>query len=413
MKEKKEYWLYVEPYCFIMKNKKQCLIFNSLSSSKIVQNKIGIIKEILNQLSNEDNMNCIKINEEQLKNKEVLSFVKELRDNFSGDIIETSLCSTKPIIVPSELKLQKNVDVFYEEKKDGIDILNYLSEISIQINSICDLECDCCCYAYKQNLFCTKNNTQLNLNKISQFLNQIKNTAVSNINILGGNIFSYPELLELSTLLKSYPFTTIFHIHYKNIIKYIRKLSWLKNSKNKISLKVTFPLNEKIFKLVREQLINKEISHVWNFFISSINDYEIINEIITIYKLQNIEIIPLVKTDNLQFFKENIYLTQKDIKNISSSKREIFAKKTLNVNDFGKLHIMSDGVVFANVNHPPLGTIDDSIYNLIYQEIKKGISWKRIRNMKPCSDCIYQWLCPSPSNYELTIGQPNLCQIIN
>lgn len=34
---------------------------------------------------------------------------------------------------------------------------------------------------------------------------------------------------------------------------------------------------------------------------------------------------------------------------------------------------------------------------------------KRVQN--PCNACIYQWLCPSPSNYELAIGKPNLCHV--
>ena len=73
--------------------------------------------------------------------------------------------------------------------------------------------------------------------------------------------------------------------------------------------------------------------------------------------------------------------------------------------------IFSDGKVYANVYHEPLGTIDDDIRELIYKEMDKGTSWRRIRDMKPCCDCVYQWLCPSPSNYELAIGKPNLCHV--
>jgi hypothetical protein len=34
-----------------------------------------------------------------------------------------------------------------------------------------------------------------------------------------------------------------------------------------------------------------------------------------------------------------------------------------------------------------------------------------IRNQTPCDDCVYQWLCPSPSDYEIAISRPNLCHV--
>ena len=67
--------------------------------------------------------------------------------------------------------------------------------------------------------------------------------------------------------------------------------------------------------------------------------------------------------------------------------------------------------VDENVNQEALGNINDDIRELIYYELVDGKSWHRIRNQAPCIDCIYQWLCPSPSNYEIAIGRPNLCHV--
>jgi pseudo-rSAM protein len=72
---------------------------------------------------------------------------------------------------------------------------------------------------------------------------------------------------------------------------------------------------------------------------------------------------------------------------------------------------MPDGYVYANVNDLHLGIINDSPYSLVYREFIDGKSWLNIRKQAPCADCIYQWLCPSPSNYETVIGKPNLCHI--
>ena len=73
--------------------------------------------------------------------------------------------------------------------------------------------------------------------------------------------------------------------------------------------------------------------------------------------------------------------------------------------------IFPNGNVYADVNEPPLGTVDDSPLSIVYKEISEGKSWLRIRKQAPCNGCVYQWLCPSPSNYETIIGQQNLCHL--
>jgi pseudo-rSAM protein len=73
---------------------------------------------------------------------------------------------------------------------------------------------------------------------------------------------------------------------------------------------------------------------------------------------------------------------------------------------------MPDVKVYANPYFQALGTIEDDIRELIYKELTEGKSWLRIRDVEPCCNCVYQWLCPSPSDYELAIGKPNLCHII-
>ena len=84
----------------------------------------------------------------------------------------------------------------------------------------------------------------------------------------------------------------------------------------------------------------------------------------------------------------------------------------INKNDFGRLTVLPDDKIYANVNHAEIGVMGkDTIASVLYKEMTEGHSWLRIRDQKPCCDCIYQWLCPSPSNYELAIGKPNLCHV--
>ena len=127
----------------------------------------------------------------------------------------------------------------------------------------------------------------------------------------------------------------------------------------------------------------------------------------------DIRFIPLYNKENLSFFESNIFMEKDDMDKTDLSKNEIFIRQAINTEDFGKLTIMPDGKVYANINAPSLGTIDDSTYSIVYKEFTDGQSWFRLRTQIPCNNCIYQWLCPSPSNYEIVLDRPNLCHVRN
>jgi pseudo-rSAM protein len=121
---------------------------------------------------------------------------------------------------------------------------------------------------------------------------------------------------------------------------------------------------------------------------------------------------PYFDGTNLDFMEQFVYMDEKDMQNIQLTKKEIFAHQVLNTNDFGKIAIDSSGDVYSNINlQKSIGNVSEDIRDIIFREMKSRLSWRRIRNMRPCSECLYQWLCPSPSNHEIAIGKPNLCRI--
>lgn len=130
------------------------------------------------------------------------------------------------------------------------------------------------------------------------------------------------------------------------------------------------------------------------------------------HKIKKYNFRPKYTGNNINFFEENIYLTKDDILSTSISIKDIFSNQSINIYDFGKINIMPNGDAYANINHPSLGNIyTHSIHEIVSKEIEEGKSWFRVRNQEPCCNCIYQWLCPSPSNLEIEIGRPNLCHV--
>ncbi len=122
------------------------------------------------------------------------------------------------------------------------------------------------------------------------------------------------------------------------------------------------------------------------------------------------EFIPVFNGYNRDFFKSNVFLTEKEILRSRLSRREIFAHQALNTYSFGKLSLLPDGKVYAAVGREAIGDMDDTPYSLIVSEMDKNTAWRRTRDMSEgCRTCIYRYLCPSPSPYEEAMETVCIC----
>ena len=406
------YWLYVEPYCFIFTESNKVLVYNTLSYSKDEKILSERLNKIITELKSTKNLYCTEVSKSDLEDISIKSFINALIENYSGDLVDASLSNTKPAIMLPELKLQGQLKDLKKMKNisNGSNILTYLTDILLQINGECQNDCKYCKTAYKQTVFCTKNSQELDIQAINKVIYQIEGTNIRNINITGGNIFYYSELKKLISLLNDTECNINYHIHYKNVVNNIENISWFKNSNSSLTIKVDFPLNEAKIKNVSSVLKSEMVNFSWHFLIASIIEYEKCEAICANYNLENIEISPIID-DNIGFFEEYIYLNKEDIYDVKDSRKDIFAKSILNLNHFGKFIIMSDKHVYANINNKKIGTIEQSFSELVQIELSDGKSWLSYRNKEPCTDCVYQFLCPSPSNYELLLDKPNLCRI--
>ena len=92
---------------------------------------------------------------------------------------------------------------------------------------------------------------------------------------------------------------------------------------------------------------------------------------------------------------------------------KIYARQMINSNYYGRLNIMSNGDVYANVNEKKIGNIkNNSLHKFANNEMIFGKSWRKTRDkIKPCNLCVYKFLCSPISNYEYIIDKNNLCKI--
>ena len=403
----KKYWLRLFPETFLWSKNGQSLIYNAKDKISFKFKNTEFINQITDQLQNLVNLYCIELSEDELKESQVNQLITQIEETSSGEIIEVATGHPKPITLVPFLNIQSDVERIRKDNPMAVGdhILNYLHSVTFVLNgNISTLNPD---WDYQTKA----QEKMLSPAKIITFLNNIENSTVGKVNIISEKIGDYPDFDLLINKLDQIHLKKYFHIPWESfndnllLLKLIQTNQYFLN----VSVKGLF-IPDKIKTIAMAVEGNKK-QVLWQFAITSKPEYEQATTIIEELDLENAEIKPVYTGHNLPFFEDYIFLTEEDLQHPGLNRREIFAHQALNTNDFGKLVVMPDGKIYANLHNKPLGTIDDDIRKLVYKEMDQGASWRRIRNMKPCSDCLYQWLCPSPSNYERAIGKPNLCHV--
>lgn len=394
-----KYWLNLYPDTFIRRRNGVCLLYNAKSGNKKLFKVALSIIPYLDKLEDVDNLYTVEICKTDIDNdSELKHFVEEIISAELGQIVVQDANTPKPISFFPMLNLQKDIERLRREtgRSVGESLTSYLTQVSIFIggdNHHPDND------FYKQVLYPINTDKRLSLDVIEKFTDKLAGTGMRTMNIVG-NIFVHPDFEKLLNLFCRIGVNTNLYIHYSDFIKNRDKENVLHNAGFK--LKLICDNNESV----------EKTDHYNIFYVCSEDEYDRANNIITLLNLESHEIMPVWTGDNEEFFRDNVYLNYEEIMSINISKREIFALQVMNTNFFGKLSLLPDGKVYANINSEALGSVEDSIYRMIYQEMDKVNNWRMTRNdLQPCSECVYSLLCPSISNYECVIGTNNLCNV--
>lgn len=359
---------------------------------------------VANTLLDVNSLYRVLLTEDILQDREVNRWINEAVDKKCGYLIFETDIKNLPVSLKPILKVQDDVDYYKWQHKQGIDgnVIQNLHRLFFYTNGS---EFGNELYG-KQAIYPTTDELTLDMEKIRWFAMNAKSSSfLSDISLIG-NPLRIPKLLETVNELQNICPVTI-HITVQD---YLNELPQIKEWLSIVHFDILVADYNRLEQLM--EVRSKEWNIRYTFFVTSEKEYEIAIRCVDEYSLEEINIIPLYTGTNLSFFEECLYMDEGELQNIALSKREIFVRQTLNIFNFGTLFIKSDGNVYANVNDKPLGAIDESPHNLVYRELTERKSWLGIRDKKPCCDCVYQWLCPSPSNYEMVMDKFNLCHII-
>lgn len=425
IKSQNQYWLFLYPFIHLEIKNDWAVLYNTLNG-KILECKgnPGLIN-ILKKLKTNRNLYVTGLKGEQIISG-LKVFINDLRDLYMGDIIPKKNGSRKPVqfmpvpTIESKFSVTKGISRETKLKLFFKNSLNdYLETLNIFINSNCHLNCRSCGSGYKQFLSCTTRtgNGELPLEDLKNLFNELKGSRVNKVNILGGNIFDYTRFEGLvSALAQETAIQKEYYVHYKNL-DFNASTSVLFSTKNKqrINIIVDFPLNRESLAVSVKKIQGADFDYRLRFIVTDDVDVALCEGFVAKNGIdeETVELVPFFNGNNIEFFKENVFVTKEDIEVSLPTHNDIFARSVFNTFFFANITIFPDKRVFSNLHNSSLGLLGSrEFFLLIAQELKQAKSWGLTRKkVSPCKQCPYQALCPPISNYEYAIGRFNSCHL--
>ena len=407
IKDMTAYWLYLNPYTFIFKGNESSLVYNTINGSHFRYHDKHVL-DVLEYLSNPNHGYIVPISHEQAKDRRFVAFVRDVRRSFSGDVVPVKQIDEKhkPFIFMPKLRLYNDVARIKKERGESLGelILRNLGEVTFFLSGTCLHRCINCKQYSKQFVHCTQEHAEeaLTLDDYTRLFTQLEACGVNRLNFVLTDLSEANETLLLG--LQAYSFKKHLYLSWKNL-----NHNFLKFLNEKTEIHVSIDLSEEDAITLSNRIeVYKGYPISWEFIVTQESDLDFVGQM----DLEKKAMRPFYNGKNRAFFEDAVFMELEDITEVPISKKQIFRRQALNENFFGKMYVHANGDVYTNLNQETLGNFKThTLGEMIYKELDDSQAWLKTRNGKVCGNCVYRYLCPSISNYELVLGQENLCHI--
>jgi pseudo-rSAM protein len=410
----KNYWLVVEPYTYMSFAGDTVFVYNTLDGSCIESDDQFVI-DLLRKIR-ESAEGLIRINGSIFRNKAMEAFILAFRDHFMGDVIDCELTKGQPFQPAPILNLQNSVEQLKKEQDRGVgeNILTHLHELLFFLGNPDAFPTKY--YPSTLTLLVPEyldSNDYLSFQQIKDCLMQLPfNKKDLALNFVLKNNCSCKDIGDLMILLSDFIAKKKFIFHYDNEYITTESIRQIEDSSIEMDIYFDFPVKTTQMEHIINLLNLKKRQSNFHFAIKSENEINVVEKYVSDFQLQQCTFFPVYTGRNYEFFEKNIFLTKEDILSSPVSMRDIFIHQSLNIESFGKLIILPTGEAYSNLFTKKLGSIKKpSLLELLHKEAVFNHSWFKIRDYIPCNNCRYQWLCPSPSVYEIMLNKKNFCFI--
>ncbi len=385
---------YIEPYVHINCQKEKAILYNTYTNDLVITENIELINTLSKSLKS---INAVFLVTENIYNE-----LEGLKKRFFGDFIT---CDNKdvPVIITGD---------FIKVVKDKEFILNPEKRITGNVMS--------------HNLFCldiyldNAKDTSNNINNQCLILNSRSELSIKeNLKDLFGNLDAYKNLETINFFLSDaenlkFAYSLIAGLNVKYSINLNIRPAVL-NKLNTVNLeiledvKLHLLVNEvKQFNGIKISIGNKQLG--LQIFVKEEQDIDYLDN----YDLDHndIELAVLYNGENESFFKKIVYTREEDLFEDKIAMQTIHKNSLLNENDFGRLIITADGLIYTNLFCNPLGDLKTENFNKILRKSYDSnySSWFNVRSeASECKKCVYNSLCPPIGNIERLFKKNNLC----
>jgi len=381
--------LVLSPDTFIWDNRQSILIFGSHNGDYVlIKNTTSELLSICDSLRQPRQLYEVEFDDEKISSV-TMSILKQICDKGLGKIVNTdiNLVSIQPILV-----IQNNAEKIRSDNTGKYQLLNYLHSVLFYVGGPCPE------VKYSSQIVYPVNSEKnLSISDITSFLTKCDSSFITNV----GVVISKPDTTFVENLLNSlavWKDLTALYVLFtgeQSIIDFISSI-------NSLHVKLHLIIDDKNVRPKLDNLLSLPYPSMvsLDFIVRSEQEYE---EYLRLSQAGDFikfkALFSPISDNNEKFISTYVQLTEDEILSTRLSRRNIYIHQSMNINDWGCLSVLPDGTVSINPYSRAIGHISDSIYDLIANALSDDI-WLNIRRKKKCRNCLYRWLCPSPSRIE-------------
>lgn len=401
-----DYWFYLSPKVYVV-DKENIFLYHTESGARLEVTEEHV-KDVLRAVHEPENLGVVEFPQELWKQEEVYDLIEQLLSLHMAGLMPIDREKGKPINFLPILNLQKDVDKAMSIGELSLvvdDLLSYLSRLTLCLGG------GRLCPSYLSRAWREEENNWMSPCLLYSLLEQVRYSRLKQVSLYADFLFLHPQIKEILSLLENYEYDYQLWVSAKHYLQYRELIKTsLRSMKRICHLSLLIPATE-VEDLERIKEDDPQLFS-YHILIEDEEQYTWANQLIEKWGITQSEPVPIYTGDNLPFFEEYIYLCEDDIFSEPIEMRRIFCNQKLNANDFGALTVLSTGECRVSMNTPILGNlIESSLLEILYKELTTNTAWRKIRNSGKCQKCIFQYLCPPPSNYEYLIGKEDLCHL--
>lgn len=387
--------LTINPDTFLWTDGRNGLLYDSGSFTPYRFRLTPQISGLCSRLMNPDSLYSVDIDMDSIDGS-LRNFIGQVAEKGMGTLHDDS-GQRHLISFPPLLNIQRSWERIKTRGYEAYnEILPFLTSLTFYTGGICP-DTDW----YRQVTYPVCSEEILTAGEILRFLADTGSPYITDIRIVLSSVKCYSDLHYLLEGLRTYGDAVSLYIRAEETIGNETALM-LSDSGISIVLLHTAPFTDFISQTVASRHI---------FLVTSEKEYEDALRWSGDNGIKTPDIVPVYNGENADFFRKNVFLAEQEILGSRLERRSVFAHMAVNTGFFGSLTFMPDGSAYASPAYgEQIGDISDSVYDIITAELECNTAWRLTRDMSGrCRNCLYRYLCPSPSAYEKVMELECIC----